>query len=334
MDINPSIELSVSREGMVLKAEPLNAAGEAILAQVQLNRVQLEDYVTAIMEEAIRQEYLTEMVLLTLATVQKEDTGAAAVGGELQAQAQAAAEAVLAKHQLEHSVSAFPVSGELRQAAKAAGVSAGQYAVYLEAQEEGLELPLADLKEKSITRAIEDVGGSSREVVQKAGLKAQGQARVKGKAEADRAEEKDQSKDKDKSKDKDQPGAEHEATTEKNGKEDKDKKENQGKQDNGGKKDSRDGEREAEHENDQARRDDDRAKTKEARGVNQVLLTRGQVSQAEEGPDGADQAEKTKARQPADREDGRSDRKENRKEDRKEDRETRQLDRTTRGKRK
>lgn len=79
LDVNPSIELSVNRKDRVLEAEALNEDGEAVLADMDLEGVDLNIAVNAVIGSMVRCGYLDELDNAILVTVANDDTEKAAV---------------------------------------------------------------------------------------------------------------------------------------------------------------------------------------------------------------------------------------------------------------
>lgn len=79
IDVNPSIELSVNRRDKVLKAEPLNGDAEVILDDMNLEQVDLDIAVNALVGSMVRHGYLNEMDNAILVTVSNEDREKASV---------------------------------------------------------------------------------------------------------------------------------------------------------------------------------------------------------------------------------------------------------------
>lgn len=79
IDVNPSIELSVNRKEKVLKAEPLNEDAEVILDDMDLENVDLDIAVNALIGSMVRNGYLTELDNAILVTVANDDTKKASV---------------------------------------------------------------------------------------------------------------------------------------------------------------------------------------------------------------------------------------------------------------
>lgn len=79
LDVNPSIEISVNRKDKILEAEPLNDDGAAVLADMELDGVDLNIGVNAIIGSMVRCGYLDELDNAILVTVANDDREKASV---------------------------------------------------------------------------------------------------------------------------------------------------------------------------------------------------------------------------------------------------------------
>lgn len=79
LDVNPSIEISVNRKDRILEAEPLNDDGAAVLADMDLDGVDLNIGVNAIIGSMVRCGYLDELDNAILVTVSNDDKEKASV---------------------------------------------------------------------------------------------------------------------------------------------------------------------------------------------------------------------------------------------------------------
>lgn len=79
LDVNPSIEISVNRKDKILEAEPLNDDGAAVLADMDLDGVDLNIGVNAIIGSMVRCGYLDELDNAILVTVSNDDRDKASV---------------------------------------------------------------------------------------------------------------------------------------------------------------------------------------------------------------------------------------------------------------
>lgn len=79
IDVNPSIELSVNRRDKVLRAEALNADAREVLDNMDLENVDLDIAVNALIGSMVRHGYLDDLDNAILVTVANKDTEKAAV---------------------------------------------------------------------------------------------------------------------------------------------------------------------------------------------------------------------------------------------------------------
>ena len=79
LDVNPSIEISVNRKDEILEAEPLNGDGAEVLADMDLDGVDLNIGVNAIIGSMVRCGYLDELDNAILVTVSNDDREKASV---------------------------------------------------------------------------------------------------------------------------------------------------------------------------------------------------------------------------------------------------------------
>ncbi|WP_139993831.1 anti-sigma factor domain-containing protein [Paenibacillus paridis] len=165
MDINPSVELGVDRQGKVRELHALNEDGEQIIQGLEFKGVSAEEVAASILQRAKGSHYLdtpdkdifiTSMLVEGNSALQLdyENILTGKVDRTLRSLlAQLAAEAVSA------NVTTLSIPSELRDEAAANGISSGKMAVYLMAKDEGYELELEQLKQQSIDKVTEPIGG-------------------------------------------------------------------------------------------------------------------------------------------------------------------------------
>jgi hypothetical protein len=162
VDINPSLELTVSTSGKVMAVQALNADGEHFLQGLSLKKLPLDAALRKIFLNAEKLHYLDgeSLVLITSTSINE---GAPDVSETI---------VMAAANYLPSSASPVAVTvvtgtRELREEAQQLGLSIGKYAVYLEAQHEGLPLEVSALKEKGIGRALLDLDAHPGEFLQR-----------------------------------------------------------------------------------------------------------------------------------------------------------------------
>lgn len=72
IDVNPSVELSISRKNRILKAEPLNADAESIMEDMDLKGVELNVAVNAVIGSMVTHGYLGDLDNAILVTVSND----------------------------------------------------------------------------------------------------------------------------------------------------------------------------------------------------------------------------------------------------------------------
>ena len=125
IDVNPSIELSVNRNDKVLKAEPLNSDAEEILDNMDLEHVDVDIAVNALIGSMVRHGYLSDLDNAILVPVANDDRQKAS---ELRQNVVVDIEASLEEHKVQAVVydQQAPVTGEVRELAQKYGISYGK----------------------------------------------------------------------------------------------------------------------------------------------------------------------------------------------------------------
>ncbi|MTV49707.1 anti-sigma factor domain-containing protein [Heliobacillus mobilis] len=169
IDINPSIELGLDENDLVISVRSLNQDAEKLLTQRQLQGLHVEEAVALITDEAVKLGYLASAkdnaVVIAVTGQNKEPVGNQTLVTRLQVSARAAMEKEKLSADKVHIVR---VPKESREQAGQMGLSVGKYAIYLEALDRGLQVKPDDLKKASITKAIASAGGNPTEIIQKA----------------------------------------------------------------------------------------------------------------------------------------------------------------------
>lgn len=165
MDINPSVEIGVDKNEKVRELRALNEDGELIIKGLTYKGVNVEAVAAAILERAKDSHYLdtpnkdifiTSVLLVdnTALKLDYESILAKKVDQTLRDLiVELAAEAASA------NITTMSIPNELREEAAANGISSGKMAVYLMAKEEGYQLELEQMKEQSIDKVTESIGG-------------------------------------------------------------------------------------------------------------------------------------------------------------------------------
>lgn len=164
VDINPSIELGLNKQGKVVQAIGLNRDGELLLQKLKLISLAADQAVESITNAAMAGNYLQagkeNNILITVSNSEKVQENVKKLEQKVTAQ--------LTANNLNGNTQVIEVSGDLHDRAKELGVSPGKYIVLLEAVDEGLDLSLEDMKGNSVIKAIKMAGGTPGQIISKA----------------------------------------------------------------------------------------------------------------------------------------------------------------------
>lgn len=169
IDIDPSIELTVSNRLKVMEARAVNKEGERILKLIDFKGMKVEQAVNEITSKAMKLGYIGKVrdntVLLSFTYKPASEIDKTKLQKTLLASAQEALESDAAGG----TVQSVNVPPEVREKAVEKKITAGKYAVLIEAvTKHNLNLTEKDMQEKSISKAIADAGGQVEVVLAKA----------------------------------------------------------------------------------------------------------------------------------------------------------------------
>ncbi|MCL4440704.1 MAG: anti-sigma factor domain-containing protein [Firmicutes bacterium] len=163
IDINPSIDLTVSDRYNVLDAQALNRDGEQVLQGVNLKGVKYVDAVDLIEQRAAKLGFIhksrSNTVVVSVSFIPNTRADKALVGKTLLA----SANSIFAKDKID--VATIQVPSGLRESARKKGMSPGKYAVLIEAVNAGLLVTEKDMQEKPIAVAISSAGGQPDKII-------------------------------------------------------------------------------------------------------------------------------------------------------------------------
>jgi len=169
LDINPSVEIGIDKLEKVRQVEGLNAEGEALIKGLEYRNKSFQDVVSELLALA-ETSYLSSGkadILYSAVTTKETRLLDTRLASDLR---EVSANYLTEKHGEDmdgFSSVAFAVSPELRDAAKKAKLSAGKYAAYLVAKNNGFAVTLAEFRADSVTVAAEGFPGLSAVLVAK-----------------------------------------------------------------------------------------------------------------------------------------------------------------------
>jgi len=170
IDINPSIELGVSHNGMIVSVEAKNEDARRVLESVSLHKCTLQEGVASIMEQAFRHGYLKSNVenevfitQIDMTNKQPEDIKKAQLNTAIKSSMD-----ILNRDGLVGNVHSISLSPKVREEAERYGLTTGKYAIMLLAEEKGIHLTAEEVKSESIKEVIEEIGNDFSEIVKEA----------------------------------------------------------------------------------------------------------------------------------------------------------------------
>jgi hypothetical protein len=154
IDINPSIELAASRDGVVISGSGLNSDGERLLSEVKVKGFNLDQAVGLIVTQAIADNYMTKaqdnVVLTTLTVAEGSDP---LVDLEF---VYRAIKTSMDSGGVSSEVIIETVSPELRKEAAAAGISTGRVLLHKRAIENNLAVSDAEIGTMNLSKMEKD----------------------------------------------------------------------------------------------------------------------------------------------------------------------------------
>ncbi|RIX52705.1 hypothetical protein D3P08_11865 [Paenibacillus nanensis] len=165
MDINPSVEIGVDGKERVRALRALNEDGAKLIENIDYKGKDVETVAAVILEQANQSHYLDaphKDILITSIMLSGKKGFAVEFESILTDSLNKKLQQWLAEHTSELkdvTIMTLSVPEELREAADANGISSGKMAVYLMAKDEGYEGEISELKEVSIDKWTEPIGG-------------------------------------------------------------------------------------------------------------------------------------------------------------------------------
>jgi hypothetical protein len=170
MDINPSVQFTVSNRNKVMDVFAYNDDGEKVLESVRVKGMKIDKVISVVTEKAIELGFLGKSednnILICVVPLNDRPIEKKTMEKTLLA----SANKTLAESRMNGDVQTLTLPEDIGQTAKAKGMSPGKYAVLIEAVLDGLAVTEEDIKEKSITVAIAGAGGEPDRIINQAKL--------------------------------------------------------------------------------------------------------------------------------------------------------------------
>ncbi|WP_261302458.1 anti-sigma factor domain-containing protein [Paenibacillus andongensis] len=162
IDINPSVEIGIDNDEVVQDLIGLNSDGVDLIQALVYKGKSLEAVTSDILDKAEQGALARgegDIIISSTIVEQKTDVNDQEIATKLKAQVSKHIEQTHPDQVKNYEVTAFAAPQEVRQEAKANGVSAGKYAIYLNAVDNGAKVSLDDIKTVSIHQLAKDNGG-------------------------------------------------------------------------------------------------------------------------------------------------------------------------------
>ncbi|CAN7311798.1 anti-sigma-I factor RsgI family protein [Paenibacillus sp. LjRoot56] len=162
IDINPSVEIGIDNNEIVRDLHGLNTDGEDLIQALVFEGKSLEAVTSDILDKAEQGALAKgegDIIISSTVVGAKTTVNDEAIATKLKAQVNKHIEDSHPDQVKNYEVQAFAAPQEVRQEAKASGVSAGKYAIYLNAIDNGAKVSLDDIKTTSIHQLAKDNGG-------------------------------------------------------------------------------------------------------------------------------------------------------------------------------
>lgn len=157
IDVNPSVELSINRRNRVLSAQPLNEDAREILSEMDLEGVDLNVAVNAVIGSMVTHGYLDDLENAILVTVSNDSIRKAT---ELRTSVVGDIEQTLKENQVQAVVYDQQVieKDEMKEIAEAYGISYGKAYFLMELIDQNQALTMDDMEELS-SLTMEEIAG-------------------------------------------------------------------------------------------------------------------------------------------------------------------------------
>lgn len=158
IDVNPSIELVVNRFGRVIKAEPYNDDGAAILEDISVRHISYDAAVDTLIDAMVSNGYLNQDGLLSVSVQTNDGERKSSMLGILQS----AIDNSLQEHHTNAATDVFPVSEDIRTHAHKNHMTPAMYLAISELQQLDPTVNFEDCQKhtlKELKQMIQDHNG-------------------------------------------------------------------------------------------------------------------------------------------------------------------------------
>lgn len=192
VDINPSVEFGLDKDDIVVTVRPLNEDGKVLLKGLALKGQPSDEAINVFVEAAAQKGYLApekkNQIIINISKKAPEESSTKPETGEhielekstetaettkpgqsdqeqVSSDITAKAEKTVKKQNLNVKIEVINTDWEVREKAEELKLSAGKYAILVEAKEAGLDIDVNSIKKLGVTKAIEKAGGNPEEII-------------------------------------------------------------------------------------------------------------------------------------------------------------------------
>jgi len=154
LDINPSLELGVNQEGLVVETRAYNQEAQKLLKDSPVNKTDVYHAVQLLIAQAVKDGYIAQAKENLIVAAYTADTKFRVDSAKLEGVVKQ--EAVAAKVPIQYLVTS--ASSQVHREAEGSQVSQGKYLVFESAKAQGQNISLDDLKKNGIIKTLQAKG--------------------------------------------------------------------------------------------------------------------------------------------------------------------------------
>ena len=158
LDLNPSMELGVNWRDRVVSVKGYNEDADQIIAEHDPRGLKIGVAITDIVRQSLKIQPASSESMTVISVSGKAKTDA------IKEIVQEAVQKELTKENKTNQVVGVVVPAVIRQEAKDAGVSPGQYAIALKATEKGSTVTAKEIRGQGLQKALENAGADPKKV--------------------------------------------------------------------------------------------------------------------------------------------------------------------------
>lgn len=182
VDINPSLQLTLNRKDVVLKAEALNADGQLVLTGVKWERHPVGEVLAAVTTRAVEEHKLdpeseSGAVVVAVAPAEAEDLPKTQAD-RIRDKAYDAVTPVAGKA----SVAALEATSSEKAEAEATGLNVGKFLLFKELEQAGVQVKPEDLKQAGPGKLLQGLGVNPSDIFKEAEKEHGGSPSSKGRS--------------------------------------------------------------------------------------------------------------------------------------------------------